>query len=80
MFNVTKLIPEDIRWSRKYNGQEELLDHILASAGLMLPRINGLRQVPTMTIINGDTPNMIGAHPIAGGIVPDHAPVTAEFV
>ena len=80
MFNITKLIPEDIRWSRKYNGQEELLDHILASAGLMLPRINGLRQVPTMTIINSDTPNMIGAHPIAGGIVPDHAPVTAEFV
>ena len=80
LFNVTKLIPQDIRWSRKHNGQEELLDHILACDGLMLPRVNHLRQVPTMTIINSDTPDMIGPHPIAGGVIPDHAPVTAAFV
>jgi endonuclease/exonuclease/phosphatase family metal-dependent hydrolase len=80
LFNVTKLVPEDIRWSRKHNGQEELLDHILTSEGLMLPRVNDLRQVPTMTIINSDTPNMIGAHPISGEVIPDHAPVTAAFV
>ena len=79
LFNVTKLIPESIRWSRLYNGQNELLDHILASEGLM-PRTSGLRQVPTMSILNEDTPNLIGAHPTAGGVVPDHAPVTATFV
>jgi endonuclease/exonuclease/phosphatase family metal-dependent hydrolase len=79
LFNVTKLVPEGLRWSRKYNGQNELLDHILASDGLM-PRVNGLRQVPSVNILNEDTPNMIGAHPTAGGVVPDHAPVTATFM
>ena len=79
LFNVTKLVPEGIRWSRKHNGQPELLDHILTSAGLM-PRLNGLRRVPQMSILNEDTPNMIGPHPTQGGVTPDHAPVTATFV
>ncbi len=79
LFNVAKLVPEDIRWSRRHNGQNELLDHILTSEGLM-PRVNGLRQVPTMSILNEDTPNMIGPHPTVGGVIPDHAPVTATFV
>ncbi|UCD58390.1 MAG: endonuclease/exonuclease/phosphatase family protein, partial [Candidatus Hydrogenedentota bacterium] len=38
LFNVAKLVPEDIRWSRRHNGQNELLDHILTSEGLM-PRV-----------------------------------------
>ena len=80
LFNVAKLVPEAIRWSRRHNGQNELLDHILTSERLMLPRVNGLRQVPTMSILNEDTPNIIGPHPILGGVVPDHAPVTATFV
>lgn len=79
LFNVTKLVPADIRWSRRHNGQNELLDHILASTGLM-PRANGLRQVPSLSILNEDTPNLIGPHPTVGGTVPDHAPVTATFV
>lgn len=79
LFNVTKLVPENVRWSRRYNGQNELLDHILVSEGPM-PRVNGLRQVPTVTILNDDTPSLIGANPTAGGVVPDHAPVTATFV
>ena len=79
LFNVAKLVPEDIRWSRRHNGQNELLDHILTSEKLM-PRKNGLRQVPTMSILNEDTPNMIGPHPTMGGVAPDHAPVTAKFV
>lgn len=78
LFNVTKFVPENIRWSRRHNGQNELLDQILASEGLM-PRLNGLRQVPDMSILNEDTPSLIGPHPTAGGIVPDHAPVTAAF-
>lgn len=78
LFNVTKLVPENIRWSRRHNGQNELLDHILTSDGLM-PRVNGLRQVPTMSILNEDTQSLIGPHPTVGGIIPDHAPVTATF-
>jgi endonuclease/exonuclease/phosphatase family metal-dependent hydrolase len=78
LFNVTNLVPASLRWSRRHNGQNELLDHILASQGLM-PRVGGLRQVPVVTILNEDTPNLIGAHPIAGGTVPDHASVTATF-
>jgi endonuclease/exonuclease/phosphatase family metal-dependent hydrolase len=78
LFNVAKLVPENICWSRRHNGQNELLDHILTSDGLM-PRVNGLRQVPTMSILNEDTPSLIGPHPTAGGIIPDHAPVTATL-
>ena len=79
LFNVTKLVPEETRWSRRHNGQNELLDHILASTRLM-PRANGLRQVPSLSILNKDTPSLIGPHPTTGGTVPDHAPVTATFV
>jgi endonuclease/exonuclease/phosphatase family metal-dependent hydrolase len=79
LFNVTKLVPPALRWSRKHNGQPELLDHILASHGLM-PRIGFLRQVPVLTILNEDTPNLIGNQPTVNGVIPDHAPVTAVFV
>jgi hypothetical protein len=79
LFNVTKLIPADIRWSRKHNGQPELLDHVLASHGLM-PRVGLLRQVPIVTILNEDTPNLLGENPTVNGVIPDHAPVTAVFV
>ena len=79
LFNVTKLVPEDIRWTRRHDRQDELLDHILASEGLM-PRANGLRRVPTMSILNEDTPNLIGPDPSVSGVIPDHAPVTATFV
>ena len=78
LFNVTKLVPEPIRWSRRFNGQNELLDHILASEGLM-PRAGVLRQVPTVSIHNEDTP-ALAPNPTVFGIVPDHAPVTAVFV
>jgi endonuclease/exonuclease/phosphatase family metal-dependent hydrolase len=79
LFNVCNLVPADVRWSRRHNGQNELLDHILVGAS-MLPRgADGLRQLPTMSIMNADVPDLIGAHPTAGGVVPDHAPVTAAF-
>jgi predicted extracellular nuclease len=79
LFNVTKLVSEALRWSRRYNGQNELLDHILASEGLM-PRLGQLRQVPAVTIYNEDTPTLIGTNPTVSGIIPDHAPVTAVFI
>ena len=79
LFNVTNLVPEELRWSRRHNGKNELLDHILASEELM-PRLDGLRQVPVMSILNEDVPNLIGQNPTASGVIPDHAPVTAVFV
>jgi hypothetical protein len=41
--------------TRRFNGQNELLDHILASEGLM-PHVGGLRQVSTVSVYNEDTP------------------------
>lgn len=79
LFNVTKLVPEEIRWTRRHNSQKELLDHILCSEELM-PRAGDLRQVPVLSILNDDVPNMVGAHPLDEDVVPDHAPVTATFV
>ena len=65
LFNVAMLVPEPLRWSRKHDGQNGLLDHILASSGLM-PRLGGtgLRQVPALSILNGDVPNLIGLNPL----------------
>jgi endonuclease/exonuclease/phosphatase family metal-dependent hydrolase len=77
LFNVTKLAPAEIAWSRMQNGQRELIDHILASGALM-PRQGKLRRVPELDIRNADSPN-IGDRPRTGGIEPDHAPVTATF-
>jgi hypothetical protein len=36
--------------------------------------------VPAVRIVNEDTPDLIGTNPTIGGVVPDHAPVTATFV
>ena len=80
LFNVTNLIPKKSRWSRKHNGQEELLDHILASEQLMPRDQHGLRQVPTVSILNENTPTLMGDDPTDEGVIPDHAPVTATFV
>ena len=79
LFNVAKLVPQDMRWTWKHNGQIELLDHILASQRIMA-RANGIWQVPTMSILNEDAPNMAGSHPTGGRVAPDHARVTAVFV
>ena len=79
LFNVAKLVPENSRWSRRHNGQAELLDHILGSDALM-PRVNGLRQVPTVCIVNGNTPTSHSSNPTRRELVPDHAPVTATFL
>ena len=76
---MTNLVPKEIRWSRRYNGQNELLDHILVSQELMPRDDKCLRQVPTVSILNEDTPNLIGTNPTVGGVIPDHAPATVKF-
>lgn len=77
LFNVTMLVPPEERWTRKHNGQPELLDHVLASADLM-PRVGTLRRVPTLEILNDDLPTL-GDQPRNDAVVPDHAPIIATF-
>jgi endonuclease/exonuclease/phosphatase family metal-dependent hydrolase len=79
LFNVCNFVPANLRWSRRHDGQPELLDHILVSAGLMPRAGNGLRQVPNVSILNDDVPNLVGTNPNVVNVVPDHAPVTATF-
>ncbi|MEM9151522.1 MAG: endonuclease/exonuclease/phosphatase family protein [Cyanobacteria bacterium P01_F01_bin.3] len=80
LFNITNLVPAEIRWTREHKGKKEMLDYILVSEGLMPRDRDGLRQVPKMSILNEDVPNLVSSNPNVGGIVPDHAPVTATFV
>lgn len=79
LFNVTNLVPKEIRWSRKYNGQMELLNHNLASYQMMPLDNRALRKVPSLSILIEDNPTLMGTNPNVGVIVPDHAPVTATF-
>jgi endonuclease/exonuclease/phosphatase family metal-dependent hydrolase len=79
VFNVAMLLPASQRWSRKHEGQPELLDQVLVSAGLM-PRTGALRQVPSVEIENAEAPNRAGDDSVVeDGVVPDHAPVTIRL-
>lgn len=77
LFNVTMLAPAELRWSRINGGQKDLIDHVLASAGLM-PVAGKLRRVPMIDIRNFDSPTAPKT-PRVEGTAPDHAPVTAVF-
>lgn len=77
LFNVTMLAPAELRWSRINGGQKELIDHILASDGLM-PVAGKLRRVPVVDIRNYDSPT-VPVRPRIDAALPDHAPVTAVF-
>jgi hypothetical protein len=77
LFNVTMLAPAELRWSPINGGQKELIDHVLASAGLM-PVAGKLRRVPMIDIRNFDSPTAPRT-PRVEGTAPDHAPVTALF-
>jgi predicted extracellular nuclease len=78
LFNITLLVAPERRWSRRYAGQNELIDHILVSASLM-PRRDGRFQVPEVEIQNEDAP-VRWEQPVVDGIEPDHAPVVVRFV
>lgn len=77
LFNVTKLVPESERWSRKTNNVRELIDHVLSSAQL-LPRQGDLRTVPTIKIHNAEL-DSIGDQPRKDSGIPDHAAIVARF-
>jgi predicted extracellular nuclease len=75
--NVTRLVPAEQRWSRRYAGQKELIDHVLVSASLM-PRVDGRFSVPEVEIQNDEAP-MRWEEPVTDGVQPDHAPVVVRF-
>lgn len=74
LFNLTDLIPEGARWSRRRDGHHEMLDQILASQGLM-PHARGSvqptdpAQLPAVHVRNEDIPSAAS----------DHALVYARF-
>jgi endonuclease/exonuclease/phosphatase family metal-dependent hydrolase len=79
LFNLAPLIPEERRYSRIYQGNKELIDHIFVSAELLpgsprrLPVADSgiaINPVPSVT----DNPNER-----RGELGSDHAPITAVF-
>jgi endonuclease/exonuclease/phosphatase family metal-dependent hydrolase len=79
LINLAQFVPSEKRWSRKFKGQPELIDHILVSNHFLARSPNGLRRVPEVEIFN-DEAESIGDEPRLKGVVPDHAPVTARLV
>lgn len=83
MFNVGLVIPEEQRYSRMHHGRKELLDQIFASQEFfplgadnkrILPVVESHVDIEVHFPSIGDNPNARTAE-----ILPDHAPVTAEF-
>jgi endonuclease/exonuclease/phosphatase family metal-dependent hydrolase len=83
LFNLTPLIAEARRFSRRYRGRGEMLDQILASEELLPVGPDNRRRVPAVDshIDFASELASIGEHPgeRAREIAPDHAPVIAEF-
>jgi len=80
LFNLAPLIPEERRYSRIYQGNKELIDHILVSAEWLpgnprqLPAVDSgsaINPLPSIT----DNPN----ERRRGELGSDHAPITAIF-
>lgn len=80
LFNLAPLIPEARRYSRRYRGNNELIDHILVSEALLpgrprhLPEVDShvdlFDRLPSIT----DEPGLRRDRPQS-----DHAPITATF-
>ena len=80
LFNLAPLIPEARRYSRRYRGKDELIDHIFASEALLpgeprrLPEVDShvdlFDGLPSIT----DEPGLRRDKPQS-----DHAPITAIF-
>jgi hypothetical protein len=73
LWNLAPQIPEDHRYSRIFEGQRELIDHMLISHAL----INRLQSVDTQV----NQVASIGVNPQAraNAAASDHAPVFARF-
>lgn len=77
------MVPPERRFSRRFNGRGELIDHVLASRHLLgtyaAGRFTGLQRVDALveTIVGEDA----AAGPLArlATVRPDHAPILATF-
>jgi endonuclease/exonuclease/phosphatase family metal-dependent hydrolase len=78
LFNLAALIPEARRYSRKYQGREELIDHIFVSQEL-LP--GSPRQLPTVDSYPIESLPSINDNPTLrhGQAGSDHLPIVATF-
>jgi endonuclease/exonuclease/phosphatase family metal-dependent hydrolase len=83
LFNVANFIAAERRYSRVTSGVPELIDHILVSEHLLPRGSDRRRHVPLVDahVDRFGRPSSVGQNPRAreAEIVPDHAPVTAEF-
>lgn len=83
LFNLAGVIPSERRYSRVFRGRGELLDQILVSEGLLLRDADGDRQLPAVDALVdfAETLPSIGEDPGErdDSIIPDHAPVVAQF-
>jgi endonuclease/exonuclease/phosphatase family metal-dependent hydrolase len=79
LFNLAPLIPEERRFSRIYQGNKELIDHIFVSQEMLpgqprrRPQVNSgapANPIPSITDYPGERRGQLGS---------DHAPVTATF-
>jgi hypothetical protein len=74
LWNLAPLLPEEQRYSRKYRGRLELIDHIFLSRALLdpLPEVHGVvdQGLPSVT----DDPDARRGKPGS-----DHAPIVATF-
>ena len=81
LFNLATLIPEGRRYSRVHEGRPELLDQILASAGLVPQGGDGLSPSADALVDFRDRLPSVRDDPAEreGAEAPDHAPVVATF-
>lgn len=81
LFNLAPLIPEARRYSRIHEGRPELLDQILASAGLVPQGGEGRLPSADALVDFRDRLPSVGGDPDGreGDEAPDHAPVVATF-
>ena len=80
LFNLAPLIPEARRYSRRYRGSNELIDHILVSLALLPGTPRRLPEVDSHVDLFGGLPS-ITDEPGLRRDKPqsDHAPLTATF-
>ncbi|MFG1747623.1 MULTISPECIES: hypothetical protein [Micromonospora] len=73
LYNLGRRLPPARAYSRIYQGNGELIDHILATRDLQLRLITIDSLVDDITSIGASTRSREKA------VVPDHAPVVARF-
>jgi predicted extracellular nuclease len=75
MWNLAPLLPEGERYSRRYRGRDELIDHILVSHAVVR-RVQEVHTVPPSTPLPSMTDDPIETPGFVGS---DHAAITATF-